>query len=102
MGWGDGGREERRGVRLAHLTTTTQQSSAATHFGYHAIGPAPLPLRAMIFVDHSGNRRRALAVLGIGLGLLLVAGLIALSLPITKAWRRAATKCKETGDDERS
>jgi len=34
----------------------------------------------MIFVDHSGNRRRALAVLGIGLGLLLVAGLIALSL----------------------
>jgi len=34
----------------------------------------------MIFVDHSGRRRRALAVLGIGLGLLLAAGLVALSL----------------------
>jgi hypothetical protein len=34
----------------------------------------------MIFVDHSGKRRRALAVLGIGLGVLMAAGLLALSL----------------------
>jgi hypothetical protein len=34
----------------------------------------------MIFVDQTGNRRRALAVLGICVGLILAAGLVALSL----------------------
>jgi hypothetical protein len=34
----------------------------------------------MIFLDTSGRRRRALALLGVGLGLLMAAGLVALSV----------------------
>jgi len=34
----------------------------------------------MIFVDSSGRRRRAVALLGVGVGLLMAAGLVALSV----------------------
>jgi hypothetical protein len=34
----------------------------------------------MIFVDKSGNRRRALTALGVCVGILLAAGLVVLSL----------------------